>query len=105
MSFPPTTSVSIADSISIQRVRIYHNPQCARSREALEYLEQHGIEHEVVEYMNNPLTVDELRQLVRMLGIAPSSLIRLADFKRLGLSPTNDYEKLLALIAANPILM
>jgi arsenate reductase len=105
MSSPPATPNPIADGGSAQRVRIYHNPQCARSREALEYLQQHGIEHEVVEYLLNPLTVEELRQLVRMMCIAPSSLIRVADFKRLGLSPTSDYEKLLELLAANPAIM
>jgi arsenate reductase len=105
MSSPPVTPNPIADGVSAQRVRIYHNPQCARSREALEYLQQHGIEHEVVEYLLNPLTVEELRQLVRMMCIAPSSLIRVADFKRLGLSPTSDYEKLLELLAANPAIM
>jgi len=86
-------------------VRIYHNPQCSRSRDALEYLQQLGVQVEIVEYLNNPLSVDELRQLVRMLGIAPSSLIRIFDFKRLGLKPTSNYDELLELIAANPILM
>src|SRR5262245_56126352 len=86
-------------------VRVYHNPQCARSREALEYLRQQGIQAEVVEYLVHPLTVEELRQLVRLLGIAPSSLIRAADFKRLGLQPTSDYEKLLQLLVAHPVLM
>lgn len=86
-------------------VRIYHNPQCARSREALEYLRQLGIRPEVVEYLANPFSVDELRRLVRMLGIAPSSLIRAADFKRLALRPTSDYETLLQLLAKHPILM
>jgi arsenate reductase len=86
-------------------VRIYHNPQCARSREALDYLRQLGVQLDVVEYLVTPLNVEELRQLVRMLGIAPSSLIRAADFKRLGLKPTSDYNKLLELIAANPVLM
>ena len=38
-----------------------------------------------------------------MLGIAPSSLIRLGDFKRLGLKPTSDYEALLQLIAKHPV--
>jgi len=28
-----------------------------------------------------------------------------ADFKRLGLTPTSDYEKLLELLAANPVIM
>ncbi len=59
----------------MQPVRVYHNPQCPRSREALEYLRQQGIQPEVVDYLANPLTVEELRRLVRMLGIAPSSLI------------------------------
>jgi arsenate reductase (glutaredoxin) len=86
-------------------VRIYHNPQCARSREALVYLQQRGIEPEVIDYLATPLSVDELRQLLRMLGIAPSSLIRPSDFKRLGLQPTSDYEKLLALLAEHPVLM
>ena len=98
-------TTSNADASTHPSVRIYHNPQCARSREALDYLRQIGIQAEVVEYLVKPLSVDELRQLVRMLGIAPSSLIRAADFKRLGLKPTCDYDKLLELIAANPVLM
>ena len=44
-------------------------------------------------------------QLVRTLSIAPSSLIRPSDFKRLNLQPTSDYDKLLELIAKHPSLM
>jgi arsenate reductase len=40
-----------------------------------------------------------------MLGIAPSSLIRFSEFKRLNLQSTNDYEKLLKLISENPVIM
>jgi arsenate reductase len=100
-----TPTDATAGDPSTRPVRIYHNPQCARSREALEYLKQQGVQLEVVEYLQNPLSVEELRQLVRMLGIAPSSLIRVADFKRLDLHPTNDYEKLLQLLAEHPIIM
>jgi len=102
ISTPTTTTV---DHPPTEPVRIYHNPQCARSREALEYLKQQGVQLEVVEYLESPLGVEELRQLVRMLGIAPSSLIRLTDFKRLELQPTNDYEKLLQLLAQHPAIM
>jgi arsenate reductase len=86
-------------------LRIYHNPQCSKSREALAYLEQQGLEPEVIEYLRAPLGVEELRGLIRMLGIAPSSLIRAADFKRLGLVPTSDYEQLLRLLADHPAIM
>jgi arsenate reductase len=100
-----TPTITTGDASSAPPVRIYHNPQCARSREALEYLKQQGIEPEVVEYLAAPLNVEELRQLVRMLGIAPSSLIRLADFKRLDLRPTNDYDQLLQMLAQYPAIM
>jgi arsenate reductase len=103
-STPPPTTAAESEQPH-QAVRIYHNPQCARSREALEYLRQQGIQPQVIEYLVKPLSVDELRQLVRMLGIAPSSLIRAADFKRLGLRPTSDYDKLLQLLSEHPVLM
>ncbi len=101
------SSSSTTDSLdhSTAPCRIYHNPQCVRSREAVEFLVQHGIAHEVVEYLKTPPSVDELRRLVRMLGIAPSSLIRASDFKRLGLQPTNNYDELLALLEKHPVLM
>jgi arsenate reductase (glutaredoxin) len=102
---PDSMPLTASTDGSMPPVRIYHNPQCARSREALEYLQQAGIQPEVIEYLNTPLTVEELRRLVRMLGIAPSSLIRASDFKRLNLRPTSDYEKLLQLIAENPVIM
>ena len=105
MSSISTPTNATVDDPAPQPVRIYHNPQCARSREALAYLEEQGIHFEVVEYLENPLSVDELRQLVRMLGIAPCSLIRLADFKRLDLRPTNDYEKLLQMLAEYPAII
>src|SRR4051812_22378031 len=105
MTSIPTSLTTTAGDRPNQPVRIYHNPQCTRSREALEYLQQQGIQPEVVEYLQNPLGVEELRRLVRMLGIAPSSLIRLADFKRLEVPATNDYEKLLQLLAEHPVIM
>ena len=105
MTLPPNVMKPEVHSPNNQPVRIYHNPQCSRSREAVEYLRQQSIEPEIIEYLINPPTVDELRQLVRMLGIAPSSLIRLGDFKRLGLKPTSDYETLLQLIAKNSSIM
>jgi arsenate reductase (glutaredoxin) len=105
MTLPPPSTTSDSHRVPNEPVCIYHNPQCSRSREALDYLRQHGIQPQVVNYLDAPLGVDELRKLVRMLGIAPSSLIRANDFKRLGLQPTSDYEKLLQLLAEHPAIM
>ena len=86
-------------------ITIYHNPKCSKSCEALDYLEQHGYQPRVINYLETPPTADDVRRLVKQLGIAPSSLIRAPDFNRLGLAPTNDPEQLIRLIAEHPILL
>ena len=60
-------------------IQIYHNPRCSKSREALQYLEEKQLPHEVVNYMNEPLTFDELQELLDKLGMDPFELIRLNE--------------------------
>ena len=57
-------------------VKIYHNNRCRKSREALALLEEKGIDHEVVDYMNNPLTEDQLEELLEKLDMDPLELVR-----------------------------
>lgn len=57
-------------------VKIYHNNRCRKSREALALLEEKGIDHEVVDYMNNPLTEDQLEELLDKLDMDPLELVR-----------------------------
>ena len=46
-----------------ETVTIYHNPRCSKSRQALEILEQEGIEANVVQYLLTPPDVATLNQL------------------------------------------
>lgn len=57
-------------------MQIYHNPRCRKSREALQLLESKNIAHEVVLYLDNVPTVEELKTILKKLGIAPVNLIR-----------------------------
>lgn len=57
-------------------IKIYHNPRCAKSREALQYLEDKNLPHEVIKYMDEPLTFEELDELLEVLGMYPFELIR-----------------------------
>lgn len=57
-------------------IQIYHNPRCGKSREALQYLKDKGIEPKIILYLQNPPTFDELKELIRKLKIIPTELIR-----------------------------
>ncbi|NER11149.1 arsenate reductase [Muriicola jejuensis] len=57
-------------------VKIYHNPRCRKSREGLALVRESGKPHEVVLYLDNPLSREELRNLLKMLDISPMALVR-----------------------------
>lgn len=57
-------------------ITIYHNPRCSKSRATLALLQNRGIEPKVIEYLENPPTVEELRAVVAKLGIETSELVR-----------------------------
>ena len=57
-------------------VTIYHKPTCSKSREAMAFLKAHGIEPNVIEYMNEPLNAEEIKALLKKLGVSPMDIIR-----------------------------
>ncbi|HBL74595.1 MAG: polyphosphate kinase 1 [Bacteroidetes bacterium GWF2_42_66] len=57
-------------------MKIYHNPRCAKSREGLKYLEERGYEIQVVNYMRDGISVDELRTIMKRTHLTVDELIR-----------------------------
>ncbi len=55
---------------------LIHNPRCSKSRQAKEYLEEKGIDFEIENYIQNPLTETELKEVLKKLGIPAKDLIR-----------------------------
>ncbi len=60
-------------------IQIYHNPRCSKSRAALNLLEEKGVEHEVINYLENPPTVEELKAVLDKLGMEPQDLMRTGE--------------------------
>ncbi|MFP1883940.1 arsenate reductase (glutaredoxin) [Lonsdalea quercina] len=50
------------------RMVIYHNPRCAKSRETLALLQQQGIEPQILRYLDTPPDAKTLDSLLQMLG-------------------------------------
>jgi arsenate reductase len=89
-------------------MQIFHNPRCSKSRQTLQLIVDARQEVEVIEYLQNPPTVDELRRVVGLLGLAASVLVRTSEavFQELDVDlATLDDEAVIDLIIANPILM
>ena len=55
---------------------IYHNPRCRKSRETLEIIRKNDVEPEIILYLEQPPNSEEIRDLVRLLGIPPEELVR-----------------------------
>jgi len=55
-------------------MKIYHNNRCSKSRQCLALLPRDGIE--IIDYINSPLSKDELSLLIKKLNIKPIELIR-----------------------------
>jgi len=57
-------------------IKIYHNPRCTKSRQALALLQQKGIKPEIIEYLQTPPTVREMDAILIMLAMKPRDLMR-----------------------------
>ncbi|HWS60918.1 MAG TPA: arsenate reductase (glutaredoxin) [Flavobacterium sp.] len=88
-------------------IQIYHNSRCGKSRECIAFLEDSGKEYEVIKYLENVPTFDELKSIIGKLNIKPLELVRqkekiwLENFKNKIMS---DDEIIQAMIS-NPILI
>ena len=60
-------------------MKIYHNPRCRKSRCAVDWLKENKIDFEVVEYLKNLLSRDELQQILKQLNISASELLRKSE--------------------------
>lgn len=87
---------------------IYHNPRCSKSRQALALLEEAGVDHQVVKYLETPPDARALDQLLTKLALEPSEVMRQGDdlFKDLGLKGKPlSREEGVALLAKHPALL
>ncbi len=90
------------------KARIYHNPRCSKSRATLQLLEDHGVDTEVIRYLDTPPDTDTLRGLLRRLGIGARELLRRGEaaFRDNGLDdPALDEAALIAAMVKHPILI
>lgn len=86
---------------------LYYNPKCSKCRTAAAILAERGIDPEVVRYLDEPPTQEDLEALMEKLGIDdPRAMMRTGEevYSELGLAEAGR-DELLRAIVAHPVLL
>ncbi|ELE9014060.1 TPA: glutaredoxin-dependent arsenate reductase [Enterobacter cloacae] len=89
-------------------ITIYHNPACGTSRNTLEMIRNSGTEPEIILYLDNPPSRDELIKLIADMGISVRALLRtnVEPYEQLGLAEeTFTDDQLIGFMLQYPILI
>lgn len=88
-------------------IKIYHNNRCSKSRCGLDILKTSGKSYEIVKYLEDIPSFNELKAIIEMLKIDPIDLVRKneaiwkSDFK--GKTLTDD--EIIKAMISNPKLI
>jgi len=91
----------------MSKYTIWHNPRCSKSRQALGILEEKGVKIEVYKYLDDTQSVDDIKDILKKLGISARELMRTTedDYKTLNLKDEKDEEKLIEAMVDYPKLI
>ncbi|WP_295093837.1 arsenate reductase (glutaredoxin) [uncultured Flavobacterium sp.] len=88
-------------------IQIYHNPRCGKSRNCLAFIEQSNQDFEIIPYLTETPTFEELKKLLGQLNLDPIQLIRtkekiwIENFK----GKTLTDKEIITAMVENPILI
>lgn len=91
----------------MQTIKVWHNPRCAKSRDALQILEENNTPSEVVKYLDSIPSVEEITDTLKMLNLPAREMMRTTEniYKELNLKEEMDEVKLIEAMANNPKLI
>jgi len=91
----------------MSQVKIWHNPRCSKSRNAVALLEESAVEAEVVKYLEVQHTTKEIESLLKMLDISARELMRRKEdiYKEMDLKNETNEQKLIEAMVENPKLI
>ena len=86
---------------------IWHNPRCSKSRQTMGILEENGVEAEVVKYLEETPSTEEIKEILKKLNISARELMRTKEdeYKSLGLKDETDEQKLIEAMVTHPKLI
>lgn len=91
----------------MEQITIYHNPRCAKSREALSLLQEKRENINIVEYLKDTPSANELKIVLRKLGMKAEDIIRKKEelFKEKYAEKRLSNDEWIKVLVKNPILI
>lgn len=92
----------------MSQVTIYHNPRCSKSRQTLALLEEQGIQPEIVQYLKDVPSPEQLKEVLNKLGFSARELLRTKEdaYKALNLANSElSDDDLIAAMLSQPKLI
>lgn len=88
-------------------IKIYHNPRCSKSREGLAILTESGKKFEIIKYLENVPTKEELSDIIKTLDISALQLVRKneAIWKEQYMGKSLSEEDIIKALVQNPKLI
>ncbi len=86
---------------------IYHNPRCSKCREALDLLEENNCTIDIREYLKEPPTKKELKELLGKLKCKAESIVRKTEplYKEKYADTKYTEAQWIKILSENPILI
>lgn len=108
----PLSTPKAITQAKLRMITLYHNPRCSKSRAALDLLvttyNRTDEPIEIIEYLKQPLTVEQLQTLRRQLGSPVRDMLREpeVEYRELNLAnPALSDAQLYQAIVDHPILL
>ncbi|HFU3968097.1 TPA: arsenate reductase family protein [Streptococcus suis] len=79
----------------MEKLTVYINPDCSKCKKLRILLSSQDLDIKWVNYLENPLTEEELSALLKKMGGQPSAVIRLTEEERAGLSEEEIFKRLI----------
>ena len=89
-------------------ITVYEKPTCTKCREMNRFLVENGVDFAKVNYYIDPLSEQQLRSLIKKMGIAPRELLRSSEpvYRELGLGKKEfSDDEIISLMAEHPDLI
>ena len=88
-------------------LKVIHNGNCSKSRAILEYLDENGVPFEIIDIIADPLSIDEIKALLKKLNLDVHQVIRKNEklFQEKYAEQNLSDEELIAVLSENPSLI